>query len=240
MLVRTYCPTRSILGIDGKNGRLAGATLELLAEEEELNLVVDGQHTSASDATQDIGTGALEKGANTFSGNDLAEGIEGGLVLDGLVEMISLVNHTEIDFSVTHLTRRHHHATTDSVKRVGSDTSTSRNTPAEQEGGKEVVLERTNEDDRLKGVVHTEVQTTVNDDTSDRGTETTVEADNAVRSQSLPVDINQTGKLTFTTLLRALCIVGQAGTGVIEGVDKEEGCRTGSLDHLSGSNSNRE
>ena len=93
MLVRTYCPTRSILGIDGKNGRLAGATLELLAEEEELNLVVDGQHTSASDATQDIGTGTLEKGANTFSGNDLVEGIEGGLVLDGLVEMISVVNH---------------------------------------------------------------------------------------------------------------------------------------------------
>jgi len=51
MLVRTYCPTRSILGVDEKNGRLARATLELLAEEEELNLVVDGQHTGTRDTT---------------------------------------------------------------------------------------------------------------------------------------------------------------------------------------------
>ena len=89
-----------ILGIDWKNGRLARATLELLAEEEELNLVVDGQHTGTCDTTQDIGTGTLEEGANTFSGNDLGECIDGRLVLDGLVKIVSTANHTNTDFSI--------------------------------------------------------------------------------------------------------------------------------------------
>ena len=81
----------------------------------------------------------------------------------------------------THFTRSHHHTSTDSIERVRADSSAGGNTPAEQEGGQEVALERTNEDHRLERVVHPEVQPTVNNDTSDRGTETTVEAEDAVR-----------------------------------------------------------
>lgn len=41
--------------------RLAGATLELLSEEQELYLVVDGEHTGTGDATEDVGASPLEQ-----------------------------------------------------------------------------------------------------------------------------------------------------------------------------------
>jgi len=45
----------------GREGNLARATLELLSEEEQLDLVVDGEHTSTGDTTEDVGTGTLEE-----------------------------------------------------------------------------------------------------------------------------------------------------------------------------------
>jgi hypothetical protein len=64
--------------------RLTRSTLELLAEEDELDLVVDGEHTSTGNTTEDVSTGTLEERLDTLSGDDLATGIEGRLVLDGL------------------------------------------------------------------------------------------------------------------------------------------------------------
>jgi hypothetical protein len=66
------------------SGRLAGAALELLAEEDQLHLVVDGQHTGAGNTTEDVGTSSLEQRLDTLVGDDLPEGVEGGLVLDSL------------------------------------------------------------------------------------------------------------------------------------------------------------
>ena len=43
----------------------------------------------------------------------------------------------------------HHHTSTDSVERVGSNTSDGSDDPSESEGSEEVVLEGTSEDDRL-------------------------------------------------------------------------------------------
>lgn len=63
---------------------LARATLELLAEEQELNLVVDRQDTSTGNTTEDVSTSTLEEGLDTLLGGDLAGGIEGRAVLDGL------------------------------------------------------------------------------------------------------------------------------------------------------------
>ena len=105
----------------------------------------------------------------------------------------------------THFTGSHHHAPTNSIQRIRANTSTSSDTPAEQEGCQEVTLKRTDEEDRLERVVHPEVQTTVDNDTSNRGTETTVETKNTVRGESLLVDIHQTVKLTIST---SLCILG--------------------------------
>jgi len=58
--------------------------LEGLAEHEELDLVVDGEHTSTGNTTEDVGTSTLEERLDTLLGDDLATGIHGRLVLDGL------------------------------------------------------------------------------------------------------------------------------------------------------------
>lgn len=188
-------------------GNLTGTTLEGLAEEEDLELIVDGEDTSTGDTTENVGTSTLEERLDTLLGDDLGSGIEGRLVLDGL-------------------TGGHHHATTDGVKGVRGDTSGGGDAPAESERGEEVVLEVTDEEDGLDGVVETEVETTVNNDTSDGGTETTVETGNTIGSDGLAVDIDEAVELTLTTLLGGLGVVGETGTGVIEGVDEEEGSGT--------------
>jgi hypothetical protein len=65
----------------------ASRLFELLAEHDELHLVVDGEHTSTGDTTEDVGTSTLEERGDTFLGDDLGGGIEGGLVLDGLANV---------------------------------------------------------------------------------------------------------------------------------------------------------
>lgn len=122
--------------------------LEGLAEHQDLHLIVDGQHTSTGDTTENVGTSTLEERSETLLGNDLATSIEGRLVLDGL-------------------TGSHHHTTTDGVQWVRSDTSTSGDGPSESEGGKEVTLKRADEENGLDGIVETEVETTVDDNTGD-------------------------------------------------------------------------
>merc|ERR1712014_89013 len=110
-----------------------------------LDLVVDGQDTSAGNTTEDVGTGTLEERLDTLLGDDLGSSVHGRLVLDGLA-------------------RGHHHTTTDGVERVRGNTGSGGDSPAKEERSKEVALERANEDDRLDGVVETEVETTVDDD----------------------------------------------------------------------------
>ena len=65
--------------------------LEGLAEHEQLGLVVDREHTSTGNTAKDVGTGTLEQRSSTLSGDDLTSGIEGGLVFDGLMNIISKI-----------------------------------------------------------------------------------------------------------------------------------------------------
>jgi hypothetical protein len=192
---------------------LTRSTLVGLAEEKELSLIVERQDTSTGNTTENVGTSTLEERLDTFLGDDLAGSIEGTVVLDGL-------------------TRGHHHTTTDSIKRVRSNTSTSGNAPSKSERSKEVALERTNKENRLERIVHTEVQTAVNDNTEDGWTESTVETRDTIRGKGLLVDVDETVELSVTsTLLGGLGIVGKTSTGVIEGVDEEEG---GGTSHTTG------
>jgi hypothetical protein len=127
---------------------------------------------------------------------------------------------------VTYLSGSHHHTTTDGVKRIGSDTSSSSDSPAEHEGGQEVTLKRTDQENRLDGVVHAKVQTTIDDYTKDRRSETTVETSNAIRCESLSVDIDETIELTCATLSSRLGVVRKTSTSIVKGVDEEEGSGT--------------
>jgi hypothetical protein len=188
--------------------------LELLTEEEELGLVVDGQDTGTGNTTEDVSTGTLEERLDTLLGDDLAGSIHGGLVLDGL-------------------TGGHHHTATDGVKGVRGDTGTGGDGPAEQEGGEERALKRTNQENGLDGVVHAEVETTVDNNSENGGTETTVETGNTVGGEGLAVDIHETVELALTGTLGGLGVVGQTGTGVVQRVDEEEGSGTSSLGSVS-------
>jgi hypothetical protein len=67
----------------------ASHLFELLAEHQELGLVVDGEHTGTSDTTENVSTSTLEERLDALGGNDLAGGIEGRLVLDGLGIQVS-------------------------------------------------------------------------------------------------------------------------------------------------------
>lgn len=145
-------------------------------------------------------------------------------------DLVSGRSHVRLLDIKTYLTGGHHHATADSVKRVRGDTGTSGDGPSESERGKEVTLEVAGKNDGLKRVVHTEVETTVNYDTSDGRHETTVKTSNTVGSEGLLVDIDQAVELTLTTLLGGLGVVGKTSTGVVEGVDEEEGSGTSGLD----------
>jgi hypothetical protein len=129
----------------------------------------------------------------------------------------------------TYLSGGHHHTTTDGIERVWGNTGTSGDSPTESERGKEITLKRTDEEDWLDGIVHSEVETTVNDNTSDGRHETTVQSTDTIGSKGLLVYIDQTVELTLTSGLGVLGIVGKTGTGVIEGVDEEEG---GGTSHL--------
>jgi hypothetical protein len=220
-------PHRSIRVSESVERRLTRSTLVLLTEDDKLSTVVDGEHTGTGNTTENVGTSTLEERLDTLSGDDLAGGIHGTLVLDGLQLLACDVHKWSIE--ITYFTRSHHHTTADSVERVRGNTGTSGDSPSEQERGQEVTLEGTGEDDGLKRVVHTEVQTTVDDYAKNRGTETTVETGNTVGGEGLLVDIYQTVELTVTALLGVLCVVGKTGTGVVEGVDEKQGSGTSSL-----------
>ena len=200
--VRVYCEAGA--------GRLTRTTLVHLAEHDLLELVVARDGTSGSDTTENVSAGTLEERAHALLGDDRAGSVEHALVVHGT-------------------TRGHHHATTDRVERVRSETSRSSNNPAEQERGKEVLREVTGQDNGLERVVETEVETTVDNDTNDRGDEATVETGNTVRGEGLTVDVDETVELTVTARLSVLGVVGKTGTGVVERVDEEEGGGTSSL-----------
>lgn len=186
------------------------STLEGLAEKDELELIVDRQDTSTGNTTENVGTSTVEQRLDAVLGNDLAGGIERVLVLDGL-------------------TRGHHHATTDGVKRVSSNTGTSGDAPTKSERSEEVVGQVADQENRLDRVVHAEVKTTVDNDTSDGGHETTVKTSNTIGSERLAVNIDQAVELTLTGALGGLGIVGKTGTGVIQRVDEQHRSSTGSL-----------
>ncbi|KAH3658860.1 hypothetical protein OGATHE_006586 [Ogataea polymorpha] len=179
---------------------------ELLTEQDHLQLVVHGDNTSRGNTSQDVSTATLEQGSDTLSSNNLGESVESALVLNGL-------------------TGGHHHSSSDSVQWVRSSRSSGGDGPTQQERSKEVTLKRTNQDNRLKRVVETEVETSVDNNTNNRWQETSVKTSNTVGSKSLSVDINQTVELSLTSL-GGLGVVSQSGSGEVQRVDEEQGSGT--------------
>lgn len=164
------------------------------------------KNTSTSNTTKDIGTSTVEEGHNTLSLEDSGETVQRTVVLDSL-------------------TGGHHHTTTDSINRVRDNTGSDGNSVTEHEVGKSRRV--LTEDNRLEGIVETEVTTTVHNNTNARNNETTVESGNTIGSDGLLVNIHETGVLTRTSLLGRLDIVTKTSSGVIQRVNEGKGDGTG-------------
>ena len=188
---------------------LARSALELLAEHEELHLIVDGQNTGTSNAAKDVSTSALEKRSYTLLGDDLPGSVNGRAVLDGLERCQQPSRLDAVIAAVeSYLSRSHHHATTNGIQRIRGNSSTCGDTPAKQERGEEVAFKGADEDNRLDRVVHAKVEPTVDNNTGNRGHEATIETPNTVRRQSFLVHVDETVELTCAPGLRVLVVVG--------------------------------
>lgn len=73
-----------------------------------------------------------------------------------------------------------------------------------------------------KRIVDTEVQTTVDDDTDNRGDEPSVETGNTIRLEGLTVDIHETVELAVPSTLGGLGVVRKTSTSKVERVDEEQ------------------
>ena len=173
---------------------------ELPAEDQDLKLVVEGEHTGTRNTSEDVGSGSLEEAPNALGGEDLPGAVDGSAVL----------------FTFT---GGHHHSSSDGVDGVRGKASTDGDTPAEKEVSNHAILGQVG----LEGVEDTEVKTSVDDDTDAGDHEASVETSNTVRGKGLLVDVDETVELFFTTLLGVLEIVRQPSSSVVEGVDEEEG-----------------
>lgn len=163
-----------------------------------LDLVVADKNHGTTSTAEDVGTSTLEECTHTLLSSDLGEAVNGAVV--------KLLLGTGL----------HHKATTHCVEGVGCDTR----------GGNDG-LGNDELEDKVGGledadgrVVETEISTTVNDDTSDRDTETLVEGEEATLLHGLRDAVNETIELTVSTLAN---VSTKAGTGEVEGINDKEG-----------------
>ena len=74
--------------------------------------------------------------------------------------------------------------------------------------------------ERTQRIVYTEIETTVHNDSDNRGYEASVEASNTVCGKCLFIDINQAVELASPSTLRRLGVIGKTCTGVVKRVNK--------------------
>ena len=78
------------------------------------------------------------------------------------------------------------------------------------------------EDNWFQGVIESEVASSVDDDSYAGDDKASVETDDSIRLEGLLVNIHETVELALSSLLSALGIVGETGSGVIERIDEEK------------------
>ena len=71
-------------------------------------------------------------------------------------------------------------------------------------------------------IITTKVETTVDNDTNDRGDKSSVETGKTVRLEGLAVDIDEAVELALSSTFCRFGVVGETGTSVIERVNEEQ------------------
>ena len=105
-----------------------------------LELVEASEDTSSGNSSQDVGSGSLHQRHEALVLDHLAEAVDGSLVLDSAA-------------------RGHHHPPPDGVDGVGHQPGSDGDSPAQEEGESHSCVGA--EDERLEGVVQTEIHATV-------------------------------------------------------------------------------
>jgi len=161
--------------------------------------VETGQHTSAGNTSEHVGTSTLHHGHEALVLEDLLSAIDGTVVLDGA-------------------TTGHHHSSSDGIDWVGGEAGHDGHRPTEEEAdeGASAIAD----DEWLQRVVKSKVHTSVDEDTDSRDNKTSVKTGNTVGGEGLLVNIDETVVLSLTVL--ALGIVSQSGSGKVQGVDDGE------------------
>jgi len=169
-----------------------------------LHLVSTGQHTSTGDSSEHVSACTLHHTHKALVLQDLSGTINRTVVLDSTAT-------------------GHHHAPSNGVDWVGSESRDHGHRPTEEEAENDAGVWA--EHHWLQGIEKSEVKTSVDEDTDTRDDKTSVETTNTVGGESLLVDIDQTVVLSLSVL--ALGVISQSSTGKIETVDDGEGERTG-------------
>merc|ERR1719154_1003188 len=164
-----------------------------------LELVKSSQDTRSGNSSQDVGSGSFHQRHESLVLEDLHSAVHGSLVLDSAPG-------------------GHHHSPSDGVNGVGHEAGSDGDSPAKEERERDTGV--VSQKHRLQSVEETEVHATVDEDTDSRDGKSSVKPLDTVRLEGLGVDINQTVELSLSAL--ALGVIGQPGSGVVQGVDKEE------------------
>lgn len=89
----------------------------------------------------------------------------------------------------------------------------------------ETNLKIPNQESWPQGIIQSKEETTVHKDSNTSNVEATIKSSNTIRCICLPVNINKTIELPFSTLLY---IISQTSSGIVEAVDKQKGWGTSS------------
>merc|ERR1719209_2419745 len=168
--------------LGGRSTNVVGAFLGLGSPPGDvhgLELVEAGEHTSAGDSTEDVGSSTLHQGHEALVLHDLDEAVHGALVLDTTAG-------------------GHHHPPPHGVNGVGHESSSDGDSPSKEEGEEDSSVLA--EQQWLQGVVEAEVHATVDEDTNCGDGEASIQALDAVGLEGLHVDVDQAIELALTTL----------------------------------------
>ena len=177
------------------------------AEEISLDLGVEDENESSTGASDDVGEGALEEGLPAFVGENSLEAMHGSIV------------HLFCSSGV------HHKSTSDSIERVGDDTSGNSDTLSESPHCEYVSFLCVREHDSLACIEHTKVWGTIGDDSDDRDTKTSVKTWWAVLLKDLHDAVNETIEFTLSTRAD---VSSESCSGEIKRIDDSQGSGTSS------------
>ena len=173
--------------------------------EHDLDFTIKHKHEGRSHSTKGIGSRTLEEGNSSLLGDDLAEAIHGSLVLPLGLGLLGL----------------HLQTTTDGVEGVGhvggsKGSGLSASKLGDHSADGLLLLVRV---EAVEGVVHTEVGAAEGNDTHHRHAESVVKGQDSLGSLGgLHEAVSQAAEL----LLASANIGGEAGTGIVKGIDDAE------------------